>query len=127
MDRTRGATRVARRRLLACVVPRTSLEAFGLFGPLPGLDDVAFDKEGLLKRDPPFRTTTGEELEVHREMLELFLLSVLHDRPRLFVGLDRDALGVPADCYRLFRQRGDHSGERPGLGTELARGLVVLV
>src|SRR5918994_2029574 len=60
-------------------------------------------------------------------MLELLSLSVVHDRPRLSVGLDRQALLVPADRFRLFGQRSAEAGEGPGVFRELCRGLVVLI
>jgi hypothetical protein len=44
--------------------------------------------------------------EVHREVLELLRLGVAHNRQRLGVLLDGDALPVPADRLRLLGQRG---------------------
>src|SRR6476659_3301180 len=57
-------------------------EAFGLLSPLASLDDVTVGEQGRLECDPPLLSSSGQELEIHREVLELLLLSVLHDRPR---------------------------------------------
>src|SRR5437660_1595116 len=49
------------------------------------------------------RFAARKKLERHGEMLELFALGILHDRLRLHVPLERDALLVPADrlCFLL--------------------------
>ena len=57
----------------------------------------------VLQRDAPLRRAPQQELEVHAEVLELLGLSVLHDRLRLSVRLERDPLLVPADRLRLLR------------------------
>jgi len=44
-------------------------------------------------------------------MLELLMLSILHDRLRLLVLLDREALFVPIDRFGFFGERSDHAGE----------------
>ena len=95
--------------------------------PSPRLDDVAFGEQDRLQCDAPLRRSAQQELEVHAEVLELLGLSVLHDRLRLSVGLERDPLLVPADRLGLLGQRRDHPSERPRLGAQLLGRLVVLV
>src|SRR5882757_7802858 len=63
-------------------------EAFGLLGPLAGLDDVTVGEQGGLECNPPLLGSPGQELEIHREVLEILLLGVRHDRLRVFVGLN---------------------------------------
>src|ERR1700709_508598 len=91
------------------------------------LDDVALAEEHPLRDLTPARNLAQEELEVHREVLELLPLSVFHDRPRVGVGLDREALLVPADRLALLFERGAETGERPRLGRQLLRRLMILV
>jgi DNA-binding CsgD family transcriptional regulator len=91
------------------------------------LDDVALLEEDLLQRQPPLVLAAGEKLEVHREVEELLALRVLHDPAGFLVRLDRHPLLVPADRLRLLLQRGDHAGERAGVGAELAWRLVILI
>src|SRR5581483_5901594 len=66
-----------------------------------------------------------EELEVHREVLELLLLGVRHDRPGVGVLLDVEPLLVPVDRLGLLDQGLDHPREGPRLRRELFRWLVV--
>ena len=54
-------------------------------------------------------------------------MRVAHDRARLRVGLDREALLVPADRLGLLGQRRAQAGERARLRRQLVRRLVVLV
>src|ERR1700709_2664335 len=91
------------------------------------LDDVALAEEHPLRDLTPARHLAQEELEVHREVLELLPLAVLQDPPPVGVGLDRKALLVPADRLALLFERGAETGERPRLGRQLLRWLVVLV
>src|SRR3954454_21789251 len=98
-----------------------------LLGLLALLDDVAVGEEHLLHRRPPLRGAAQEELEVHREVLELLLLGVPHDGAGLVVALEGAPLPVPADGLRLLGQRGDHARERARLRRQLFRRLVVLV
>ena len=91
------------------------------------LDDVALLEEDSLGDLPPQRRAAQQELEVHAEVLELLALRVAHDRPRLAVGLDGDALLVPADRLGLLGQRRAQPGEGAGLAGELLGRLVVLV
>ena len=98
-----------------------------LLGLLAVLDDVAGLEEDPLGDLAPDRRAAQQELEVHAEVLELLALRVAHDRPRLGVRLDRQALLVPADRLGLLGQRGAQTGERARLGRELFRRLVVLV
>jgi hypothetical protein len=65
-----------------------------------------------LKRTP-FVVAPPEELKVHREMLELLLLGVLHDGVGLRILLERETLLVPADGLRFLDQRGADAGECP--------------
>jgi len=74
-----------------------------------------------------FGVRRSKKLEVHPEMLELLTLGVLHDRLRLRIRLEGDALLVPADRLRLLSQRSDYPSKRPHLGTELTCRLVVLL
>src|SRR2546421_2191690 len=111
---------------------RSSAEAAGLavlrvLRLLAALDDVALGEENRLQRNPPFRRSADQELEIHAEMLELLALGVGHDRLRLRVGLERHPLLVPAAGLRLFGQRRDHPGERACLRVQLAGRFVVLV
>ena len=55
-------------------------------------------------------------------MEELLALGVLHDPERLLVGLDGQALFVPADRLGFFLQGGDQAGEGAGVGAELVGG-----
>src|SRR3954464_13192389 len=59
-------------------------------------------------------------------MLELLVLRVLHDGPRLFVFLDGDALLIPVDRFTFFRERCDHSREGAGFGWQFVRWLMVV-
>src|SRR5471030_309272 len=79
------------------------------------LDDIALAEEHFLARDLPFRLAAEKKLEIHREVLELLLLRVLHDRARLGVLLDREALFVPVDCFSFLDHREAHPGKRSGL------------
>src|SRR5215813_8404358 len=90
-------------------------------------DDVALLEEHARGDLTPAGNPSQEELEVHREVLELLALGVVHDRPRVGVGLDRKALLVPADRLALLFERGAEAGEGPRLGRQLLRRLVVLV
>src|SRR5258706_15957703 len=60
-------------------------------------------------------------------MLELLLLSVVHDRLGLLVGLDRDSLLVPADRLRLLLEGGDDSSKGPDFFGQLPGWLVILL
>jgi hypothetical protein len=70
-----------------------------------------------LKQDPardlsPQRRAAQQKLEVHAEVLELLALGVLHDRQRVWIGLDRKTLLVPADGFGLLGQRRAHACKR---------------
>src|SRR4051812_42984278 len=59
------------------------------------------------EQDPPQGVTPDglpaeQELEIHAEVFHLLLLRVVHDRLRLLVLLDGDALLIPSNCFRLF-------------------------
>jgi ketosteroid isomerase-like protein len=91
------------------------------------LDDVA-----LLEEDPagdltPQRRAPQQELEIHGEVLELLALCVAHDGLRLAIGLDRQALLIPAERFGLLGKRRAETGEGSGLVRELVGRLVVLV
>ena len=60
-------------------------------------------------------------------MLELLALGVRHDRARLVVGLDGEALLVPPDRLGLLRERRAQARERAHVGGKLLRRLVILV
>ena len=98
-----------------------------LLGLLAVLDDVAGLEEDALGDLAPRGRPAQQELEVHAEVLELLALRVAHDRAGLGVGLDREALLVPADRLGLLGQRRAQAGERPRLGGQLIGWLVVLV
>ena len=91
------------------------------------LDDVSGLEEDLFEGDVPLLVAADEELQIHREMLELLLLRVLHDRARLCVLLECEALLVPADRLCLLDQRGAHARKRSGLIRQLGRRFVVLL
>ena len=94
-------------------------------GLLAVLDDVAGLEEDALGDLAPDRRPAQEELEVHAEVLELLALRVAHDRLRHGVGLDREALLVPADRLGLLGQRGAQAGKRSRLrpgALQVARG-----
>jgi uncharacterized membrane protein YeaQ/YmgE (transglycosylase-associated protein family) len=91
------------------------------------LDDVALFEEDVPQHDAPFRLATGEELERHREVLELLLLGILHDGARLTIALDGESLLVPAYGLGLLLQRCGESGKRPDLRAQVAGWLVVLI
>ena len=90
-------------------------------------DDVALFEEDIPQHDAPFRLATGEELERHREVLELLFLRILHDGARLTIALDGESLLVPANGLSLLLQRCGESGKRPDVRAQVARWLVVLV
>ena len=98
-----------------------------VFGLLAVLDNVAFLEKDVLEHSPPFRSPARQELEVHREVLELFLLGVLHDRPRFGILLEREALLVPTDRLRLLDERDADPREGPHFLGELVGWLVVLL
>ena len=60
-------------------------------------------------------------------MEELLALGVLHDPERLLVGLDGQALFVPADRLGFFLEGGDQAGKGAGVGAELIGRLVILI
>ena len=60
-------------------------------------------------------------------MEELLGLGGLHDPARLLVGLDSQALLIPADRLGFLLQRGDEAGEGAGVGAEFAGRLVILI
>jgi hypothetical protein len=99
----------------------------GLFGLLAQLDNVAVLEQHALTGDAPLRRAPEQELEVHREVLELLLLRVRHDRLGVVVLLDVHALFVPVDRLGFLDQRLDHAREGPRLLRQLLRRLVVLV
>ena len=92
-----------------------------LLGLLAVLDDVAGWKRIPCGDLAPDRRAPQQELEVHREVLELLALRVAHDRQRLGVGLDREPLLVPADRLRLLGQRGAQPRERARLAPAAPR------
>ena len=77
------------------------------------LDDVTGLEQDPLRDLAPRRRAAQQELEIHREVLELLALGVLHHRDRLGVGLDRQALLIPADRLGLLGQRRAQARERP--------------
>src|SRR5438270_819638 len=91
------------------------------------LDDVTGSKQDSLCDLPPRWRAPQQELEIHAEVLELLSLRVTHHGERLGIGLDRDALLVPADRLGLLSKRGAQACECPRGGRELVRWLVVLV
>src|SRR5947209_3535505 len=100
---------------------------YGLLAGLPVLDDVAVLEQDGLQDRPPLRFAPGKELERHREVLELLLLRILHDRVRLAVALEREPLLVPPDRLRLLLERGDDAGESADLGAQFPSGFVILL
>ena len=105
--------------------PPSSPEAASAASPCstmsPGLEEHALGDLAPARRPPQ------QELEIHAEVLELLTLGVAHDRGGLGIGLDREALLVPADRLGLFGQRGAEAREGPGLGGQLVGRFVVLV
>src|SRR5512141_1803074 len=97
------------------------------FALLAALHDVPAREENAFQSVPPHRLLPEQELEIHPEVLHLLLLGVLHDRLRLFILLQRDALLVPPDRLGFLGQRRDHAREGAGAARELVRRLVVLV
>src|SRR5205823_2431971 len=103
------ARRVARRR-------DVRLGSRGLLlGLLAVLDDVSLLEEDPLGDLAPQRRPSQQELEVHAEVLVLLADGVVHDRPRLRVGLDSQTLLIPADRVRLLRERRAQPCERARL------------
>ena len=72
-----------------------ALAAGGGLRGLAVLDDVALDEQHAAGDLAPLRRAAQQELEVHREVLELLALRVGHDRARLVVGLDGETLSSP--------------------------------
>src|SRR5215208_3433286 len=91
------------------------------------LDDVARLEEDAAERLPPGWLAPKQELQVHAKVLELLLLGVPHDRPRLLVSLDGETLRVPVDRFGLLDQRSADAREGANLFRELIRRLVVLL
>src|SRR5215207_2700564 len=91
------------------------------------LDDVAVFEQDALRRLAPLGFAPHQELELHAEVLVLLAERVGHDRLRLAVGFDGDALFVPTDRLGLLGEAGAHSGEGSHLARELTGWLVVLV
>src|ERR1700722_3615721 len=91
------------------------------------LDDVAILEEHSLGNLSPLRLAAEKELEVHAEVLELLADGICHHAPRFRIALDRQALLIPADRFRLLCQRRAKPCERARLLRELLRRLVVLV
>src|SRR5439155_23911145 len=88
----RGRARAARVRRRRVRRGRDGLRPLGLtlgvlllLGLLAVLDDVAGLEARVLAGEAPLRLAPQQELEIHREVLEFFLLRVLHDRARLLV------------------------------------------
>src|SRR5207249_10394167 len=69
----------------------------GLLAFLSMLDDVPLLEQHRTQDRPPRGLASGKELERHREVLELLLLRVLHDRLRRRVALHRLPLLIPPD------------------------------
>src|SRR3954471_7708993 len=82
--------------------PRLDL---GLLGRLAVLDDVTVLEQDPLRDLAPQGRAPQQELQVHAEVLELLALGVGHDRARLAVGLEGEALLVPADRLGFLGQR----------------------
>src|SRR4051794_10700255 len=99
----------------------------GLLGFVAMLDDVARLEQNAFECVAPLRFLAQQKLEVHAKMLHLLVLRVAHDRERVFVFLDREALLVPTDRLRLLDERGDHACEGASLFGQLVRRLVILV
>src|SRR6478609_7914311 len=68
------------------------------------LHDVALREEDALQHLAPLRLLAEEELEIHPEVFHLLVLGVLHDRLRLAILLEREALLVPPDRFGLLDQ-----------------------
>ena len=111
-----GRPRVMREILLGAV-----------FGFFTVLHNVAGLEEDPLQHLPPDRFLAEQKLQVHSEVFELLLLSVLHNRLRFGVFLNRDSLLIPTDGFGFFDDRSDHSGERAYFFREFGRWLVVLI
>src|SRR6516164_5564824 len=105
---------------------RSSLKRLRL-GLLAVLDDVALLKQDPLGNLSPRPHASKEELQIHAEVLELLPLSVTHHRDSVGVGLDREALLIPADRFGLLGQRGTEARERPRGLWQLVGRLVVLI
>src|SRR5207302_7543055 len=99
------AQRARRPRAWARLVRLAARGRLGL-GLLSVLDDVTRLKEDTLRDLPPARRAAQQKLEIHAEVLELLALGVPHDRERLAVALDRQALLIPADRVSLLGERG---------------------
>src|SRR3984893_19230636 len=89
--------RIATRIPCSSFTPRRLSLLLGLLAFFTVLDDVPRLEQHLFQHCLPLRLAPREELERHGEMLELLLLGVGHDRLRLGVTLERDALLVPTD------------------------------
>src|SRR5687767_6243009 len=92
--------RAPQRRRERRALPGALLARF--LGFVTELHDVAFREENPLEHLAPLRLPAQQELQVHAEVLHLLVLRVLHDRARLAILLDREALLVPADRLRLL-------------------------
>jgi hypothetical protein len=98
-----------------------------VLGFLAVLDDVTGLKEDPLQHLPPDRFLAEQKLQVHSEVFELLLLSVLHNRLRFGVFLNLNSLLIPTDGFGFFDDRSNHPGERAYFFRELGRWLVVLI
>jgi len=77
------------------------------------LDDVPRLEQDVFQHHLPLRLPAGQEFKRHREVLELLLLGILHDRFRLSIALERHALLVPTDRLSLLLQRRGHASKGP--------------
>src|SRR6202000_2877512 len=87
-------------------------------GRLAVVDDVTLLEQDALGDLTPARHLAQQELEVHREVLELLPLGVWPDRRGVGSGLERESLLIPADRLALLFERGAEAGEGAGLGGE---------
>src|SRR5438552_4086256 len=74
-------------------------------------NDISLGEEYLLKYFPPRWGAAQEKFQVHSEVLEFFLLGVLHDRFGDCIAFDADTLFVPSDRFGFFLERRDHPRE----------------
>src|SRR4051812_21495806 len=75
-----------------------------LFRRLCAFDYVTLGEKNTSELGPPVLVAAEQELQVHTEVLEFFLLRVRHDCFGLLVPFDRHPLFVPAYGFRFLDQ-----------------------
>src|ERR1044071_6774118 len=96
-------------RVQRATASRCGATSGGLFRLVGILDDVARHHDDAFENLAPFGFAAKQEFKIHREVLELFLLRILHDGAGTLIFFERKALLVPGNGLSLFDERGNRS------------------